>query len=534
MPATSFSLLLASSKLSDVALLTPHPPAVPLLQALSDAHTYLFEERERLLALQAECDALRLQEVEDRTRIKQLLSLTHPVEHKLVYGQGARGIENGPHSSAAFPRGGNSGEGGAAPGGCKSPRRGGRGAGSERGGIVPGQQPQRILRTVYLPTAQSEALALKCEALAAQLAEQKRFAAERVAALTEDRAIRERDSAAAAAALSRTAEELAERLRGAEEALRRTTKDYILARQERDAAQQEAAAARAAAAAERQQARHALDAAQQRAAGQLQALRQEVDAESSAATQALQARLAQRGEELVKFETFHKLIRAQLEARARDAERRAARLAARCRDLQHRRAHEMEGWAADVGQLRKRIAAVDRRLTQQSLLARLPDDERRDAVLARHARWVWAVGGISAMLVGWGHKELAEGCAAPKPRLRVEGLGEPSRNCRTRRLPHCTWRAKQGCLEQGEQQAHHHHSAAGAEAWQLCLLPLAACYCRSCQPHSSPYHLRCILPSLHLAGLPPPASRMSMSADWMSSLRNCRLSKGHCWGWGSA
>lgn len=30
-------------------------------QALSDAHTYLFEERERLLALQAENDALRLQ-----------------------------------------------------------------------------------------------------------------------------------------------------------------------------------------------------------------------------------------------------------------------------------------------------------------------------------------------------------------------------------------------------------------------------------------------------------------------------------------
>ncbi len=96
--------------------------------------------------------------------------------------------------------------------------------------------------------------------------------------------------------------------------------------------------------------------------------------------------MAQRGEELLKFETLHKLIRSQLEGRVTDAEARAARLAARCRELRARQAREMEGWAADVGQLRKRIAAVDRRLTQAALAARLPDDDRLDAALARHAR----------------------------------------------------------------------------------------------------------------------------------------------------
>ena len=53
-----------------------------------------------------------------------------------------------------------------------------------------------VLRTVLLPTAQADALTLKCEALQAQLAEQRQFAEERVAALLEDRAIRERDTAA--------------------------------------------------------------------------------------------------------------------------------------------------------------------------------------------------------------------------------------------------------------------------------------------------------------------------------------------------
>ncbi len=102
--------------------------------------------------------------------------------------------------------------------------------------------------------------------------------------------------------------------------------------------------------------------------------------------QALQAQLAQRGEELLKFETVHKLIRGQLESRALEAEQRAERASVQAREVQRRRATEMEGWASDVGQLRKRIAAVDRRLKQMSLEQRLPDDERRDAALAKHAR----------------------------------------------------------------------------------------------------------------------------------------------------
>lgn len=314
-----------------------------MLQALSDAHTYLFEERERLLALQAENDSLRLQgalphsaagsrpcpallqetpeplhafefnpmacsppppypcyllapaaEVEDRARIKQLLSLTRPVEHKVVYGS-----ENGPHSNAVFPRSSGGASGVGSSGSSRSPRRGARaggaGGGSRESGVPPagGPAPERILRTVYLPTAQGEALALRCEALQAQLAEQKRFAAERIAALQEDRAIRERDAAAAATALSATAEELAEKLRGAEEALRCTTRDYILARQQRDVAEEAAAAARAVAAGERHAAAEALEAAEAAAAGQLQRQRQELEADSRATHQA--RRLSSRG-----------------------------------------------------------------------------------------------------------------------------------------------------------------------------------------------------------------------------------------------
>jgi coiled-coil domain-containing protein 77 len=50
---------------------------------------------------------------------------------------------------------------------------------------------QRVLRTVYLPSANADALQLKVESLQAQLEEQKQFAAERFEAMKQDRELRE-------------------------------------------------------------------------------------------------------------------------------------------------------------------------------------------------------------------------------------------------------------------------------------------------------------------------------------------------------
>lgn len=46
-----------------------------LQKALSDAHTFLYDERQQVLKLAAENDELRIQEVEDRKRIQHLLAL---------------------------------------------------------------------------------------------------------------------------------------------------------------------------------------------------------------------------------------------------------------------------------------------------------------------------------------------------------------------------------------------------------------------------------------------------------------------------
>jgi coiled-coil domain-containing protein 77 len=54
-----------------------------LQQALSAAHVHLFEERDRLLRLQAENDELKLRDAEQNQRIQHLLALTEPLDQEV-------------------------------------------------------------------------------------------------------------------------------------------------------------------------------------------------------------------------------------------------------------------------------------------------------------------------------------------------------------------------------------------------------------------------------------------------------------------
>lgn len=146
--------------------------APTLLQALSDAQQFLFEERQRLLLLQAENDELKLQEIQDRQRIQQLLAMTQPLEQTVTYKQGGA-----PSSVTAYPaaaaaaaagRAGSPAKAGARGGrsGQQQPQHGAAAAGSGGGG------GERVLRTVFLPTVDSDFLLMKVESLQAQLNEQ--------------------------------------------------------------------------------------------------------------------------------------------------------------------------------------------------------------------------------------------------------------------------------------------------------------------------------------------------------------------------
>lgn len=175
-----------------------------LQQALSTAHMHLFEERDRLLQLQAENDELRLHDMESQQRIQHLTALIDPINQAVTFNR-----DQDPLSDVVYPQ--------------KKGKAVGRGAflelsvfymleaccGRSRiqafksyemnllSGRLASQpdaevdQSQRILRTVFLPAANSDALRLKVESLQAQLAEQKQLSFERVEALKQDRQLRE-------------------------------------------------------------------------------------------------------------------------------------------------------------------------------------------------------------------------------------------------------------------------------------------------------------------------------------------------------
>ena len=138
---------------------------------MSDAQQFLFEERQRLLLLQAENDELKLQEIQDRQRIQQLLAMTQPLEQTVTYKQGGA-----PSSVTAYPaaaaaaaagRAGSPAKAGARGGPSRvQPQHGAAAAGSGGGG------GERVLRTVFLPTVDSDFLLMKVESLQAQLNEQ--------------------------------------------------------------------------------------------------------------------------------------------------------------------------------------------------------------------------------------------------------------------------------------------------------------------------------------------------------------------------
>ncbi|KAF8064637.1 ccdc77 [Scenedesmus sp. PABB004] len=320
-----------------------------LQKALSDAQQFLFEERQRLLALTAENDELKLQEVQDRQRIQALLSMTQPLEQAITFPPGG----GPPTAVTALPR---------------------AGGGKARAG-------ERVLRTVFLPAADPEFLVMKVESLQAQLDEQRQLHEERVAALLNDRQLRAQEEERQHANMAVQVEALARQVTQLEETLRTTTREYILARREKQEAQAAAAAAAAQMAAEVGAARGELAAARRAARAQVERAASSADGKMREYVERFREQVRSRDEELLTLGSVHASSKEAAERRIAELEGRVGRLLEANRQLELRRQLDADGWAADVTRLRQSLAVVDRKLLQMRLIDRLDDDERLDALL---------------------------------------------------------------------------------------------------------------------------------------------------------
>lgn len=341
-----------------------------LQKALSDAQQFLFEERQRLLHVQSENDELKLQEIQDRQRIQQLLAMTQPLEQTITHRQ-----DGGPPCSVTvypkpYPQHPQQQQ--------QQPSRGGK---SPQRGAEAGGSGERVLRTVFLPTVDCDFLLLKVESLQAQLNEQRQLHEERVAALLADRQLRAQEEERQQANLAAKVESLAKQVKQLEETLRITTREYILARREKQDAQAAAAAAQAQMVSDVAAARAELAAAQRQARAEIEKASAAADSRMRDYVDKFRDQVRSREEELMNLGSLHTATKAAADKRITELEGRVSRLLEANRQLELRRQLDVDGWAADVTALRKTLAAVDRKLLQMRLIDRLEDDERLDALL---------------------------------------------------------------------------------------------------------------------------------------------------------
>ena len=329
-----------------------------LQKALSDAHAYLFEERERLLKIQTENDELKLQEAEDRHRIQHLLGLLNPGVEGISFSRdpppgpvetdpNAPPLKNAPQGS-----------------GIIRPRKG------------PVPQPTRkdqiprtskTTKTVYLPAEDShDSLLLKIDQLQTQLADQKRFANERIAALLEDRRIRDADEVMMKEAAEKRAADLADRLKRTELLLMKATKDHIMQRVSPYILEEQ---------------QQLLEIELKKLAGAKEEMKTTIEQSAVEAKQVAKAEAEKYVDQFKDQLQRRSAIATQYEQRIADLEEEVKKQKKKQRDLEHRRTMDIEGFTSDVTTLRRLLSAVDRRLHQTRLVQRLDDDERLDMLL---------------------------------------------------------------------------------------------------------------------------------------------------------
>ena len=195
-----------------------------LQKALSDSHVLLWEEREKCVRLNAENDELKVQEVEDRRKIQQLLSVVNPTVQDTMYVRNAspETVTLHPHArsiTATAAHGSGAGDG------ASIAHSGSDSASARTAGV--NLKGTRVLRTVYLPNEQVNSLLLTIEALRTQLQQQELLSRERIAALLEDRRIRIAEERARRASESEHAKEAEVKLERTQKLLQQYAKDFL-------------------------------------------------------------------------------------------------------------------------------------------------------------------------------------------------------------------------------------------------------------------------------------------------------------------
>lgn len=177
-------------------------------------------------------------------------------------------------------------------------------------------------------------------------------------------------------------EAASQKLKKTEELLRIATKDAILARRDKQQAEERALLAVDELAAEKKQHHEEMAATRRKAVEEIRELKDQGESRLDDIASNLRRQLKMREEELASIGSVSTATKAQLEKRVSDLELKNQKLTEQNKALELRRHQDLEGWTADVTNLRKLLVAVDKKLHEMRLVERLGEDDRLDTILA--------------------------------------------------------------------------------------------------------------------------------------------------------
>lgn len=189
-----------------------------LQKALSDMQVFLFQEREHILRLYAENDRLKIRELEDRKKIHTLLQLSGLTEHEVSY------FMKEPPNKAVIEQ--------------RLPRKlsvtdpAGKHLAAGDSKKVTGSAAGYVTEEQEANRRDNETLRLQVEALQAQLQEQTRLAREQIEALTEDRRVKGEEYETCRQRDTDKIRTLTEKLHKTQDLLYDSTRDYLQLRQD--------------------------------------------------------------------------------------------------------------------------------------------------------------------------------------------------------------------------------------------------------------------------------------------------------------
>ncbi|XXQ31268.1 DUF4515 domain-containing protein [Plasmodiophora brassicae] len=317
-----------------------------LQRALSDAHLYLFDEREHLLRVTSENAELRAQDVENRKRIQDLLALTRPVAQEVTYFRDEK-----PKTLSRSL---------AAPAAKSKPR------------TAPGTNAApNVIRTIYMPNSKTvEQLQAAVESLRTRLMQTEKLAEEREKAHREDRRIRIQEAKVARAQDKEMIAHLQAKLEEMSLSSRTALKEHLVMRynfqkEKRELVEQLCQSRELA-----EQAQTALLSVQNETEARIRGIKAKESSHCEQVTSQFRKQTMDLEEDLAMVREQYAVTQQLYEGKIAALEDKNAKLLAKYRALERRRALEVQGLRKDAAALREQFRSTSRHVLAMSIAAK--------------------------------------------------------------------------------------------------------------------------------------------------------------------